>query len=112
MIKDELIEVIAQHIPKLTKQQLSEILFITQAWANGIPLVNIKRQAAGIQGLDSDLKALALLNQDLEQKNYVLAEEYREQCDRVRDQDSTLKKLVAENRALKNKVFMSTGVRR
>lgn len=111
MIKDELLKALALHIPKLTKQQLSELLFVVTAWVNGIPHISITRERKSIEGIDSDLRSLGLLNQDLEQKNYILASEYKEQCDRVRNQDETLKRLVAENRALKNRVFMSTGVK-
>ncbi len=108
----QIIDAIAALLPKLTKQQLSEILLLAQPWSNGIPLVNIKRQPIEVQELDEEIKALQLLNHDLEQKNNVLREELLN-CKKANSiQSGTLRAIIAENRKLKNQVFMQPGVRK
>lgn len=108
----KIIDAIADLLPKLTKQQLSEILLLAQAWSNGIPLVNIKRQPIDVQNLDEEIKALTLLNHDLEQRNYVLQEQLKEERNRAENQDGIIRVLISENRKLKNQLFMQPGVRK
>lgn len=108
----KIIDAISSHLPKLTKQQLSELLLLAQAWSNGIPLVNIKRQPIDVQNLDEEIKALQLRLEDLEQRNYVLVSDLKIEGDRAENQDSIIKGLVAENRKLKNQLFMQPGVRK
>ena len=108
----EIIDAISSLLAKLTKQQLSELLLLAQAWSNGIPLVNIKRQPIDVQELDEEIKSLKLLNHDLEQRNYVLREELLELGESFSEQGGTLKAIIAENRKLKNQLFMQPGVRK
>lgn len=106
-----IIDSISRCLPKLKKQQLLEIMLLSNAWRNNIPLSNPERVAIGTQALTGEIKSLQLLNLDLEQKVRELTEELMLVKGSKTKQDETLKKVIAENRVLKNQVFMQTGVR-
>lgn len=109
--KYQIIDTILLLLPKLTKQQLSEILLLCNAWSSGIALENIKRMPTEVQKVDSELKAAIALNEALEEENRQLRQKLLETQEYSQNLSGSFRCAIAENRKLKNQLFMSTGVR-
>lgn len=109
----DLVDAINRLLPKLRKADLSEILLLAKAWSDNIRVVNLLQ----VEPL-SMRSIMCQLKQINEEKKLLLNE--LEECktrlnhaaDARNDKDSTIRTLIKENRALKNQVFKSVGVRK
>ncbi len=106
---EKLISAITAALPQLTKQQLSEILLLTNAWSNGIPLMNLKVQPIGVQENEIALKNERILNGEKEMKIYKLHEKIAELTDHNRSLGDSLKQVLRENRGLKTWRYLPPG---
>lgn len=106
MIKDELAAAIALQLPKLTKRQLSEILLLANAWANGIPLVNLKIQPKSTQELHQELEKEKWNNTHLGEEIDNLRQKVTEYEEYTQHLSKTIKTVLQENRWLRSDRFL------
>lgn len=112
MIKDELAAAIANQLSQLTKKQLSEVLLLVNAWANDIPLANLRVQPRTIQELHEQLEKEQWTNTELQKEIEALAKKVTEYEKYNQSLSESLKNAIKENRWLKSDRFLQPKERK
>ncbi|MGL5926221.1 hypothetical protein [Chroococcidiopsis sp.] len=106
MIKDELHSAIANQLSQLTKKQLSEILLLVNAWANDIPLANLRMQPRTVQELYEQLEKEQSVNTELVREIEALTKKVTEYEEYSQNLSESLRQVIKENRWLKSDLYL------
>lgn len=106
MIKDELAAAIANQLDKLTKKQLSEVLLLVNAWANDIPLANLRVQTLDVQQLHEQIEKEQQTNTELSKEIEALQKKVTEYEEYSQNLSKSLKLAIKQNRWLRSDFYL------